>query len=56
MSGRGTPQELHRLDPVFHGVEVAVDLALFQRLARKTHVAGVVLDQQDLDRTVSLDH
>ena len=63
MSGRGAslilalaPQELHRLDAVLAGVQVAVDLAFLQRLLGEAHVAGVVLDQQDLDRPVSLDH
>src|SRR5687768_3771424 len=49
-------QELHRLDPVLDGVQVAVHLAFAQRFLGQAHVARVVLDQQDLDRPVSLDH
>src|SRR6266850_1400010 len=47
-------QELHGFHAVLHPVQVAVDLALLERLPRQALVAGVVLDQQDLDRPAAL--
>src|SRR5688572_10053507 len=50
------PQEGHRLHAVPGPVQVAVDLAFLQRLARQPLVTRVVLDQQDVDRLVVSHH
>src|SRR2546430_6392120 len=42
-------QELHGFHAVLHPVHVAVDLAFLECFPRQALVAGVVLDQQDLD-------
>src|SRR5207249_2524416 len=48
--------ELHRLHAVLSPVQLVVDLALLQRLARQALVAGVVLDEQDLNGRAAIGH
>ena len=43
-------QEFSRLLPVAHDVEMTVHEPVPQRLPHQTHVPGIVLDHQDLDR------
>src|SRR2546430_15935424 len=47
-------QELYGFHAVLHPVHVAVDLAFLECLPRQALVAGVVLDQQNLDRPAAL--
>src|SRR5258706_555245 len=49
-------QEVHRIDAVLAPVELVVDLAFLQRLARQALVTGVVFHQQDLYRRTSVCH
>src|SRR5947207_1377965 len=49
-------EKLHRLDAVLAPVELVVDLAFLQRLARQALVAGVVFHQQDLDGRTAVGH
>src|SRR5205085_6225732 len=49
-------EEFHRFDTVLHPVQRVVDLAFLQRFARQSLVAGVVLDEQDLDGGTSVGH
>ena len=49
-------QELERLDAVGDDVQRVVDLVVLERLADEDHVAGVVLDEQDLDDVQVLVH
>jgi hypothetical protein len=44
-------EEPHRLDPVGHVVQRVPDVVVLERLADHELVAGVVLDEQDVDHT-----
>src|SRR5205085_5703245 len=49
-------EKLHRLDAVLAPVQLVVDLAFLQRLARQALIAGVVFHQQDLDGRTTVGH